>query len=62
MLNQITLKKYADLSGYTEKALRCKIDTGVWAEGIHYFRAPDNRIIINIQEVEKWQRNERQQA
>ena len=29
MLNQIQLKRYAELSGYTEKALRDKISTGV---------------------------------
>lgn len=62
MITQVTLKKYAEMSGYTEKALRGKIDTGVWVQGLHYFRAPDRHIIINIQEVEKWQRNERQQA
>ena len=33
MLNQIQLKRYAELSGYTEKALRDKISTGVWVEG-----------------------------
>ena len=27
MLNQIQLKRYAELSGYTEKALRDKIST-----------------------------------
>jgi len=36
MLNQIQLKRYAELSGYTEKALRDKISTGVWVEGLHY--------------------------
>ena len=62
MLNQIRLNKYAELSGYTEKALRDKIGTGTWIEGIHYYRAPDRHIVINIEEVEKWQRNERRPA
>ena len=60
MLNQIQLKRYAELSGYTEKALRDKISTGVWVEGLHYYRAPDRHILINVKEVEKWQRNEYQ--
>ena len=62
MLNQIQLKRYAELSGYTEKALRDKISTGVWVEGLHYYRAPDRHILINVKEVEKWQRNECQPA
>ena len=45
MLNQIQLKRYAELSGYTEKALRDKISTGVWVEGLHYYRAPDRHIL-----------------
>jgi len=53
MLNQIQLKRYAELSGYTEKALRDKISTGVWVEGLHYYRAPDRHILINVKEVEK---------
>lgn len=52
MLNQIQLKRYAELSGYTEKALRDKISTGVWIEGCHYYRAPDRHILINVKEVE----------
>ncbi|EGQ76502.1 MULTISPECIES: hypothetical protein [Neisseria] len=52
MLNQIQLKRYAELSGYTEKALRDKISTGVWVEGLHYYRAPDRHILINVKEVE----------
>ena len=61
-LNQIQLKRYAELSGYTEKALRDKISIGVWVEGLHYYRAPDRHILINVKEVEKWQRNECQPA
>ena len=49
MLNQIQLKWYAaELSGYSEKALRDKISTGVWVEGLNYYRAPDRHILINV--------------
>lgn len=58
MVTQVLLKKYAEQSGYTEKALREKIHKGVWAEGVHYYRSPDRHIVINIEEVEKWQRGE----
>lgn len=60
MLNLIRLHKYADLSGYTEKALYDKIHTGVWVEGRQFCKAPDGRILINIEEVEKWARKEPQ--
>ena len=52
MLNQIQLKRYAELSGYTEKALRDKISTGVWVEGLHYYRAPDRHILINVRPLQ----------
>lgn len=57
-MNQLLLKKFADESGYTEKAIREKIYKGVWAEGVHYYKSPDRHIVINVQEVEKWQRQQ----
>lgn len=59
MVTQVLIKVYAEKTGYTEKAIRDKINTGVWLEGVHYYRSPDRHIVINIPEVEKWQRNER---
>lgn len=57
-MNQVLLQEYAKRSGYTEKAIREKIYKGVWAEGVHYYRAPDRHIVINVAEVEKWQRKQ----
>lgn len=62
MLNYITLKKLAETTGYSQKALYKKIHDGVLKEGVHYFRSPDCRIHFNIEEYEKWIRTNYRQA
>ena len=54
MLRYVTINRFAELSGYTAKALYNKIESGVWAEGAQYRRAPDNRILVDIEEYQKW--------
>lgn len=44
----------AAITGYSEKAIRRKIDEGVWVEGKHYRKAPDGRIHISIRGYTKW--------
>ena len=39
-------------TGYSQKAVRKKIETGVWLEGHEYRRAPDNRIVIDMEGFE----------
>ncbi|BDT66478.1 hypothetical protein os1_06410 [Comamonadaceae bacterium OS-1] len=46
-------------TGYSQKAVRKKIETGVWLEGHEYRRAPDNRIVIDMEGFEKWVKGER---
>jgi hypothetical protein len=53
MLKLKTIKKYAELSGYSEKAIRLKISGGIWGDGIKY-KAPDGRVLISEQGVENW--------
>lgn len=45
-------------TGYTENALRCKIQQGVLVEGREYFRSPDGKIAFDTEKFEQWQRNE----
>jgi hypothetical protein len=40
--------------GSTPKAIRMKMERGVWVENKQYRRAPDGRIWIDMQGVEKW--------
>lgn len=50
----VTIGKFAELSGYTQKAIRRKIEEGIWIENRQYRRAPDNRLLIDVQGVEAW--------
>lgn len=54
----VTIKLFAALSGYSEKACRHKIDDGVWIEGFEYARAPDGRVLMCIPGYERWARGE----
>lgn len=54
MLRYLTIPKFAAESGYTEDAIRSKIRDGVWADGEVWKKAPDGRILIDVQGYEKW--------
>ncbi len=55
-LKIVTAKKLAEISGYSEGALRKKIHDQVFTEGIHFYKSPDGRIHFDLQEYEKWVR------
>lgn len=50
----VLIPVFCSLTGYTEKAVRNKIETGVFTEGMHYRRAPDGRITMNMMEYYRW--------
>lgn len=50
----VTIKIYAAISGFTEKAIRRKIESGVWIERREFVRAPDSHIFIDREGVQKW--------
>lgn len=54
MLRYLTIPKFAAESGYTEDAIRAKIRTGVWLGDQVWVKAPDGRILIDVQGYEKW--------
>jgi|TARA_B110000046_G_C12758530_1_gene299838 hypothetical protein len=54
MIDKVTIKKFSELSGYTEAAIRTKISEGVWQENKVYVRAPDNRLLISIEGYDAW--------
>jgi len=45
------------ITGYTVKAIQCKIHRGEWPEGKVWRRAPDGRILIDIAGYERWVEN-----
>lgn len=53
-VNCVRICKFEELSGYTEKAVRRKIEDGVWTQGVQYHRAPDGNIVIDIKGYEAW--------
>jgi hypothetical protein len=53
-LQWVLIPMFCSLTGYTDKAVRRKMEDGVWLEGKHYKKAPDGRITMNVQEYYKW--------
>jgi hypothetical protein len=53
-MRYVLVNKFCELTGYTDKAVRRKIEEGVWVEGIHYRRAPDGHLTIDIQNYYNW--------
>ena len=49
----VRIRLAAAIMGLTEKAIRRKIERGVWLEGKHWRRA-DGGIYIDTRAVEKW--------
>lgn len=50
----VTIKLASIITGLSEKAIRCKIDSGKWIEGREYRRAPDGGIFISIKGFSAW--------
>lgn len=48
-LRWMLLPLFCALTGYTEKAVRRKIEDGVWLQGRHFRKAPDGRINVDLQ-------------
>jgi len=54
MLRYVTISKFAQESGYTEEAIRAKIKAGVWLMDLVWKKAPDGRVLIDIEGYAKW--------
>jgi hypothetical protein len=50
----VTIALASQITGFTENAIRRKIQDGVWIEGRHWKRAPDGRIVIDMEGYAKW--------
>lgn len=53
-MKRVTISFFSKQSGYTEKAIRNKIDRGDWSEHHHWVKAPDGRILIHVAGIERW--------
>ena len=61
-LRYVLINKLSEMSGYTEKAIRRKIERGELVEGTHFLRSPDGRLQFNLEEWDKWVIGENLQA
>lgn len=53
-IRYLTIRRFAELSGYSEEAVRRKIECGVWLEGDVFVKAPDGRILVDVERYERW--------
>lgn len=53
-LRYLLIPLFCRLTGYTEKAVRRKIEDGIWLEGRHYRKAPDGHVTMDLQAYYRW--------
>ncbi len=53
-MKYVTIKKLAELTGYSEDAIRAKIKKGIWRMGEHWIKARDGRIHVIVEAIERW--------
>ena len=54
MMKWVLIKRLSELIGYTDDAIRSKIKKGVWQCGVHWTKAPDGRILFNVEAIHRW--------
>jgi hypothetical protein len=55
MLDWVRIKKFCELSGYSDDAVRAKISQGVWREGIVWKTPPNSRdVLISQSGYDAW--------
>lgn len=58
----VLINRASELTGYTVNAIQHKIKGGVWPQGKLWRKAPDGRILINLEEFERWAESAPQEA
>jgi len=54
----VLVKRFAEVTGYSENAVRHKVKNGTWVQGRIWRKAPDGRIFLNLAEFERWVESE----
>lgn len=52
----VTIRRFCDLTGYTENAVNSKIKRGDWLQDVVWMKAPDGRRLIDLNGYEAWVR------
>jgi len=50
----VLIPVFCELTGYTKRAVETKIHKGKWIEGVHYRKAPDGHIVMNLPAYNEW--------
>ncbi|GAB5380986.1 MAG: hypothetical protein Alis3KO_17700 [Aliiglaciecola sp.] len=50
----VTTKKLSEITGYTREAISNKTKKGTWVKDIHFHKAPDGRLMMNLEAIYKW--------
>lgn len=58
----VLINRFAEITGYSEDAVRHKVKNGTWSQGRIWRKAPDGRILVNLEEFERWVESGRQLA
>ncbi|MGR3967534.1 excisionase [Pseudomonas sp. 910_23] len=53
-MRYVTVRKFASESGYSEDAIRSKLRDGIWLLGEIWIKAPDGRVLIDVEGYETW--------
>ncbi len=59
-IDSLRIKKFCDMTGWTEKAVNHMISDGVWLDGKEYTRLKNKRLLISIKGYEDWVSNQKQ--
>ena len=54
MVRYVTIRKFCELTGYTEKAVRATIHKGDWLQNRVWRKAPDGHVLISLEGFELW--------
>ena len=54
MMKYVTIKKLAELTGYSQDAIRAKIKRGIWRLNEHFIKSPDGRVQLKMEAIESW--------
>ena len=54
MIRYVTINRFAELSGYSVNAIHKRRQRGLWKENEIWIKAPDGRILIDIEGYKIW--------
>lgn len=55
-VHSVRIPRFAEITGYTAKAVERKIESGKWLEGFEWVKSPDGERLIYLPGYERWVR------